>query len=116
MNWIQEWQQQAEAEIARKEAKAKARDAQNRKPLANTLEGTISESCRTTGNRQQWRKHKSMSMACHPSQVKEFQAHADAAGLTGVRYAPTGEPHISSPGQLKGLCKIRDMVNHDGLS
>jgi hypothetical protein len=29
MNWIQEWQQQAEAEIARKEAKAKARDAQN---------------------------------------------------------------------------------------
>lgn len=117
MSWIQDWQNLTKAEQDRAAAKDIEREEQNKKPLSNPLPDLeIPNTGRTTGNRSQWRTHTSQAMACHPSQVKEFQAHADHAGLTGVRYSKTGEVHISSAGQLKGLCKIRNMVNNDGVS
>jgi len=63
-----------------------------------------------------WRKYRSISMGCHPSQVREFNERARKAGLTGVRYLPNGTVECSSKGQQKKWCRHLGVVNGDSNS
>ncbi len=62
-----------------------------------------------------WRKHESFAMACHPSQVSEFNELAKKAG-TGVVYRPDGMPVITGKGMKRKEEKHRSMYNKDDYS
>lgn len=60
------------------------------------------------------RRLESDALGCHPSQVKEMNAKARAAGLTGVHYREDGVCVMESRGQRRKWAEHNGMFDKNG--
>lgn len=64
-------------------------------------------------NRAYEKPLESLAAGCHPSQVKEFNAHLASAGIQGATYKPDGTLEFSSRNARREVCRLRGLIDQD---
>jgi hypothetical protein len=64
-------------------------------------------------NRAYEKPLKSVSAGCHSTQVAEFNAHLERAGIQGARYSSDGTLEFTSRRARNEVCRLRGLIDQD---